>query len=254
MLLIAGDSWGLGEWSFPDRSKSMIRCVTHSGLAQYIHESGQTIINLSKPGGSNFESTDSVSNFLFANQNLLLTKEKISAILVFQTEWTRDCTNSELLNQPNLNFDYPLIAQQNISKFYYNLSDISKLYNVPVYVIGGCSDAICLDKFSIEYPGVDIICQSLVNLLVTNDHRIADPVYSFFLGEMCESFIVNIKKNSTNSALELLLNDIDKGKNRLNLFKEYPEYFRPDGGHANRFGHKILFEFLQDSLPNFIIR
>ena len=253
MILIGGDSWGVGPC---ERNRNIL----HNGIAQMLKEQGQLTINLSQGGISNFDIADRIRGFVDANA--VLIKEKLKCILIFQTEWNRDYSDIKLFaetnvyhqwnkNHSNLNFDYPLIAQQAISKFYYNLSSISKLCNAPVYIIGGCSDAIYLDKFSIEYPGVEVVCQSLVNLLVNNDHKIADPVYSFF-SKAYKNLIVKIKKNSSNSSLEILLDDMDKGKDRLNLFKKHPEYFWPDGIHANQFGHKILFEFLQDKIPGLV--
>jgi len=186
MILIAGDSWGAGEWC----SKPLN--VTHNGLSRYICESGHTTVNLSRPSGSNLESSTRIVDFLLCNHDLILSREKLTSILIFQTEWDRDY----LLNQKERveRFDYPYIKDRYISMFYNRLSDISIRYNTPVYIIGACSDAIWLDKFESEYPGVSVICQSLVNLLLNNDHRTSTPVYSFFT-KSSESLLEELKRN-----------------------------------------------------------
>ena len=66
--------------------------VAHNGLSQFLYEHCQSVLNLSKPGGSNFDTTNRISNFIHANGNLV--KEKLKYILVFQTEWNRGYHNN----------------------------------------------------------------------------------------------------------------------------------------------------------------
>jgi hypothetical protein len=195
----------------------------HNGLAQYIHECGKTTINLSKPGGSNLDSFDRISSFLLSNNNLILKKEKVTAILCFQTEWDREYNPNKIIDGYK-NIEYPYIKNFYISRFYYRLSDISTRFNVPIYVIGACSDALWLDNFEIEYPGVSIICQSLVNLILNNDHRTSTPVYSFMTARS-ELLVKNVKENASSSSVELLLNDIDLGNQRFKLVDQHKEFF-----------------------------
>jgi hypothetical protein len=59
-----------------------------------------------------------------------------------------------------------------------------------------------------------------------------------------------LKETMDINDLELLLTDMDKGKQRLLTWQKEKRFFWPDGGHPNRFGHKILFDFLKMQIPD----
>jgi len=236
-ILIAGDSWGSGEF---DQFR-----ISHPGLAAYFmaEDNSTTVINLSKPGGDNITSCSRIQNFLATNKNL-----NISHILVFQTEWLRDCKyfigmEEEIFIQ-NIADGYIALRNRTISRFYYDLSSTSTTFNVPIYVIGGCSDTIWIDKFETEYPGVHIVCQSQTSLVLENNHKTLDPVYSLFTSGY-EKVIQHIKSYLNNEDLDILLQDIDKGHKRLALWKNNPTFFWPDGRHANRKSHEILYQHIK---------
>jgi len=230
MIIIAGDSWGCGEWE--DMK------VTHGGLAQYLQEDGHKTINLSLGGSSNWEIYERIQLFFASGiPNYLI--EDIDLILVFQTEWNRDfdqkrstCTNQR----------YGMNA---VSCWQYRLSEIAINNNVKIGIIGGCSDTMFLDKFEHEYPGLFIACQSLTNLCVNNDHRINDPT---IIIRPAEDHLKQMKDYCRKSdCLDQLLIDLDKGKLRHSVWSENKKYFYPDGVHPNRLGHKILFDFLKST-------
>jgi hypothetical protein len=234
IIIIAGDSWGCGEWKSNN--------ISHSGITKHLIESGQFVINLSQPGGSNTQSADRVTNFLKVNSHY-----QVSKIIVFQTEWTRDIFAEDvILVSEDSKHGYHYLKNRMISRFYYKLSTASLENNIPIYVVGGCSDTIWFDKFAIEYPGVEIICQSLTNLLLNNNHRNLDPVHSVFTNEQVITYI----KKHTNIDLELLLQKVNKGQQRLKQWETNKKYFWPDGVHPNQFAHTKLFEFLKTQIPD----
>lgn len=238
-IIIAGDSWGCGEWDTVNGSYT----VVHDGLSKYIGDQGYNVINLCQPGGTNLISAELIENFLLTNQSLDITN-----IIIFQTEWYRDfrvMPNDELLE--HISFGYVACKNRIISSFYYRLSRTSTKYQIPIHVIGGCSDTIWLDQFTIEYPGLDIACQSLTNLAINNDHKISNPVYSLMVS-LPE--IELLKQHLSDNDVELLITDIDHGEQRYQIWSDYPEFFWPDNNHANRNTHKILFEFLKKQIPN----
>ena len=246
-IVIAGGSWASGEWgAVPGATEpSAAGGLKHPGLSQYLLDSGYQVINLSQPGGANKHSADRVSSFLNCNQHL-----DISSVIVFQTEWVRDIfVESPTIVNDDVTHGYHDLKNRIISRFYNYLSQASVQYNVPIYLIGGCSDTVWLDQFSKEYPGLQIVCQSLTNLLVNGDHRNPDPVHCIF-SKRDEEEIKYIKKHIGTQDLELLLNDIDKGTQRVNSWANHRDYFYPDGFHANRQGHHVLFEFLKAQIPN----
>ena len=236
-IVIAGASWGCGEWNGS--------IISHLGLTQYLIDSNYQVINLSQPGGTNKDSSERVSDFLRVNKHL-----QIFCVIVFQTEWLRDVFKESPKTLANdLKSGYLGLKGRLISRFYYHLSQASVKNNIPIYIVGGCSDTLWIDKFEIEYPGLHIACQSLTNLLINGDHRNPDPVNGLFAINS-ESEVEYIKKNINSADLELLLEDINTGHQRLTLWSTNKEYFWPDGCHANRQAHQILFEFLKSQIPN----
>ena len=258
-IIITGDSWGVGEWSVNKE-------ILHNGIAQYFVEDGVDVINLSQGGASNKIVAEHLKNFLKANKH-----QKLVAIIIFQTEWTRDDSietaqvffekssslprntplYDEFLDINSSGTPNRFTAAQNkvMSRYYYSLSAISQDYNIPVYVIGGASDTIWLDKFNQEYPGVSILCQSLTNLIMNNNHRIDSPVYTVY-GPKHETDIALIKNKASTEEFSSVLDAVDRGKDRYNLWKNNREWFYPDGVHPNRKGHKILYDFVKHNLAN----
>jgi hypothetical protein len=249
-IVITGDSWGVGEWNWqtPDQYT-----ISHNGLAQYFVENSVDVINLSQGGASNRMICQHLKRFLEANQHLTP-----SAIIVFQTEWTRD-GNEEFTSLPHNTPVYDqfvdidnsnrFIAAQNIamSRYYSRLAEISQKYQVPVYVIGGMSDTMWMSKFSEEYPGVSILCQSVTNLIMNNTHRTDTPVHSCF-SSTNETDIALIKKQASVEEMNSVLDDVANGIARRDVWQNNREYFYPDGKHPNREGHKILYDFVANNL------
>jgi hypothetical protein len=240
-ILVAGDSWSCGEWDFGDQNY----VVSHGGLAEYLSDAGHQIINLGKPGGSNTHAHNRVANFLQANKHL-----QISCAIVFQTEWLRDIFVEDLkCITEDVTYGYHNLKNRTISRFYYSLSRTGIKYNIPIYIVGGCADTIWLDQFEIEYPGLHISCQSLTNLLINGDHRNPDFVNGLYAHNTL-SEVEYIKKKINSADLKLLLEDIEKGHQRLTTWTNNKNYFWPDGHHANRQAHYVLFKFLKTQIPN----
>jgi hypothetical protein len=244
-FIIAGGSWGCGEW----RSVAGVTGPTaaggiaHPGIAKYLLDSGYQVINLCQPGGANKHGADRVASFLGSNKHL-----NIDGIIVFQTEWIRDVfVERPSMIADDLTHGYHNLKYRILSRFYHLLSSTSVQHDVPIYLIGSDSDTIWLDRFAEEYPGLHIACQSMTNLLIYNDHRNMNPVHCIF-DPRDEEEIAYIKKHSKNADLELLLEDIDRGSRRVEVWAKHKEYFYPDGFHANRDGHRVLFEFLKERL------
>jgi len=229
MIVVAGDSWGCGEWQH--------RIVQHGGLAQYLAEDNYNVVNLSVGGSSNWDIYDRLKLFFDSNTPHYLI-EKIQTILVFQTEWPRD------IESFHPNKVESLVGTDLISSWQFRLSELATEQQVRIGLIGGCSDTMYLDNFEKEYPGLYIACQSFTNLCVNNNHRIENPTY------FCrpdDSLLPSLKDLylKQHGTQDLLLADLENGISRLKTWEDNCDYFYPDGMHANRKGHKILYEFLQ---------
>jgi hypothetical protein len=252
MIIIAGDSWGAGEWN------NFV--IQHAGLAQYLTDDGYQVVNLSRPGGSNYDIWNRLENFLMSNPYA-----KIEKIFVFQTEWERELllqtkevlpavSAAKVLNSVGITYidpDKDLADQLQIEtanglgtvlmlNFYQQLGRLANIYNVKFDVIGGCVDAMMAD-----IPGVCIVCQSFVNLLINNDSAISNPVHTHYQHKTVLEYV----KNNIGSTVELeaLLDRVDHAETRIQVFKSNPDWFYPDGVHANRQGHHVLYKFLREN-------
>ena len=240
MILMAGDSWGCGELSEGNREMPQ-----HPGLVEYFHQDGVGVINICQLGGSNHESTESIKFFLRFNPHF---SKKITSILVWQTEWVRDSKAyaQDQLHQ-ELTLGYQTLRSRWISRFYYRLCDLYQEFQIPVYVIGGCSDADWFPDFEKEYPGVKVACQSVVNLLLNQDHTIQDPVFWELL--LNREFAERLRQYNKDQDLLELTNDMEKGLGRLRTLEKNPGFFWPDGYHPNRKSLRVLYDFLIKTHP-----
>ena len=241
MIIIAGCSWACGEWQRGDISaKSVSDKILHEGLTQYVREAGEIVLNLGIPGGSNYAIANKLNSWFERN-----TDHQVKKIFIFQTDYARDY-------QMVFNEDFDNINQANtlasimISRFYYRLIEISKKYNVKICLIGGVSDTLSPEILTSYYAPLEVVCQSMVNLLVKGNHLVEDPVLSWYPGK-CLPMVETIKKKLSADQILLLLHEINKGFERENLVFSTPEYFWPDGTHPNRNGHKKLFDYLVEN-------
>lgn len=231
MILIAGDSWSVGEWTGHGAPEN----VGHNGLAQYFAEAGNTVINLGEPGGANFSAHQRIWHFLLANQFV-----KVDRILIFQTEWFRDL---DLNNRSRLSL--PILETSIIREFYMRLDTLARRLDLHIDLVGGCSDTINPDQIETEYQNLKVVCQSLVNLVVHGQDRVPDPVFATFTNRSMIEHLKNLYRDDVDST-SFLLDRIDQGLKRIKSLESHPDWFRPDGYHANRQAHYRLYEFLKE--------
>ena len=254
-ILLAGDSWGVGVFASlqpdqPAKRNKLLTHVIHGGLQQLLEEHDQNVVNLSKISGSNIETTKFITSYLTNNPKLA---EQVKAVIVFQTEWCRDIF--EMFNYIECaEYSYSEIKSRWLHRFYMRLSEIAVKYQVPVYIIGGAGDTIWLDKFDTEYPGVSIVCQSSVNLMLNSNHRIENPVVSSVWGASQGYVLIRnkIKKTLLDNDTEIVLNDINASSNRHQLLMKNTNFFWPDGIHPNILGHQIIFDFIKPQIPELV--
>ncbi len=240
-VLICGDSWARGEWN--------VECtqILHKGIEQYFSDDGIKVTNISKGGISNLDIIDRIANFL-ENSNL----PAVTHIIVFQTEFTRDLKHHRRQHDYGAD-DWAGIeeiehfADRLIERFYQRLSELSKNHDIPIFLVGGCSDTKQFTDMSCDYPGCEIVCQSMTNLIINHDSNIQDPVFSWYSSNTQE-FVERIRSLLPQDKVDNLIHDIDKGYERACLLHENPDWFYPDGQHPNRHGHFVLYQLLKSKI------
>lgn len=239
-IIIVGDSWGCGEW----RAQGADYTVLHSGLEEYLRQDGHQVINLSQGGISNLDIYHRLKNHLLRFPDHCDTK-----IFVFQTDYTRDSKHAAMqcdfgVDDWNNIQSIHDFSSRWVERFYLRLSELSITYALQTFIIGGCSDTIWFDNMPEDYPGLNIACQSMTNLLVTGNSRITRPVFSWYTAQ-CEDLVKTVKIQIPPENLASLVDDLTHGASRESTLLEHPQWFYPDGKHPNRFGHKKLYDYLR---------
>jgi hypothetical protein len=210
-ILIGGDSWGLGEW--PQETN-------HRGIWQYFEEDGHEVVIKALPGQSNKTSISHMCNYVNGNYDY---------VFWFQSDSLRDLRPYDDFGNTIKNYD-DLITQSNIilDKNYKELNDRS---NCKIYCIGGCSK-LNVELIS-EYKNLIPFIESLTELILV-DYK--HP-------EIWHSDWINYVERLDESVIDFLLPNKMK-QDSLSEVDEYREYFWPDGSHPNRYGHKVLYDFI----------
>jgi hypothetical protein len=228
-FLLTGDSWGLGEWSQKDYSaqfpgfKSWAR--THPGLQHYLEQEGHQVTNISHGGQSNKVIANLLKLHLEAQSNY-------DYIIWFQTDPFRDLrpyAKSSFITLTTLN---ELIHNGDIllNDTYTQLNSLNKT----IYCIGGHSK-LNVDAMQ-SYSNLIPMIPSVIELCLPG---FIQPPISF------SEWITSISKDFKD------FDELTAIKKNLDLFytePEYKKYFWPDGIHANRYGHKIIFDKICDTL------
>jgi hypothetical protein len=257
MILIAGDSWAAGEFKPKYQEMPAAQMISHGGLSQWLSQDGHQILNISAPGGSNWDSILRLFSFFITN-----TGAKVSKIFVFQTDWVRDVYHhstlvskdriiGDMFIQPMVyDFFDPRHANEYrdiiLSKFYSRLSTISQTYNVAVYLIGGLSDLLHTDTFEKKYPGLTPICQSLVSLALNNDPVVADKANittGYIYGDSTKLIDFIKQKLSSIDQWNELMHQVDLGSTRYEILQKRTDLF-PDGQHPGRDVHRTLYNLI----------
>lgn len=241
MNIVSGCSWSCGEWPRLDTGK---REVVFPGLEYNFQQDGIDCINLGIPSGSNLAVANKVRGWIERHP-----EHKIDKIYIFQTEWNRDL----LMKYDEDYKDFRTVEELQgkfIARFYSRLSEIAMQAGCTVILIGGVSDTLWLDNIEEHYPGLQIGCQSLVNLILNDSHRIDNPIYSWYGTSIGEQTVKKVKGYLNDSELENFLSLIDAGLERETLVFSNPEFFWPDGYHPNRYAYAKLYKFLQENRYN----
>ena len=226
MILIAGDSWGCGEWG----STHGHSAVTHGGITQYLIDDGYEVYNLASGGAS-------LAGTLAQLRSGIKLCSEPHKIFVFQTEWIRSFDGISITEST---FDQSFI-ESIICDWMHDLSAFAVEKNLRIGIIGGSSDTMHFEDFGEQFPGLYVACQSVVNLCTDDSDRISDPIF------VLEWRDIHRFKNLCKTAqeLEYLLDSIEKSDDRYKALRRYPHWFAPDFCHANRNAHKKLYDFLR---------
>ena len=248
-IAIFGDSWGCGEWGGHSISSGVLSTdqnnITHLGLEQYFTDLGHTVFNMSKPGGSNKNSIDKLTDFLN-------TQSHNNPILLFIiTEPTRNFQPKYTTFKQDV-VDHNGLFELRIKTLYNDLKILNELgrqYNQVIQLIGALGSVPNIN----QYSNLSCLCRSWPKLLVGDLHPDID--FEFFGlweqwlidGEIINEWLTPKNLQQFDSAFaDKLVQQLEQlDANRI-IFEH--QLFYPDNGHPNRDGHKILFNYIKEKL------
>jgi hypothetical protein len=231
-FLIAGDSWSQGEMIVPfipgPKHKTIVTqqeqqpIYPHKGLHQYLEESGHVVTNVGIGGSSNTAALDQVVRALWSD---------IDHLVYFYTDPLRHPSSHELLTKEPF-----FLIDEHIKYVTDTLLDISKQNpTLKITLIGGCS---CLPT-----ELVDIATHAVSSVTELVCPGFVDTPY--MLSGQWQSVIKNISPNALSvQQKEQYSLIISEATRKLDFWKNNKEFFWPDGQHANRLAHRVLFDHL----------
>lgn len=227
-ILIAGDSWSVGEWSRQGADQPIL----HRGLEQYIQErTHHTVSNVGQGSSSNTAQLTRIRHYVS-------NSTAVDKIIWFQTDPLRDCPhlhNPTQFWQDKTNLGQFLSqAQTYLTAVYSELNQLG----IPVYCIGGCWPLGDLRLYTNLIPiipsGVEFLAGAdgkplPVRVLCAQwdlSHVPADTALVNYLSEEFDSM----------DRWDQLLHNTHNSHAR--------KYFVPDSRHPNRLGHELIFDLL----------
>lgn len=136
-LVIFGDSWGCGEWSY---SYDSLPHVSHPGLSEYLSDTF-VVKNFSRPGASLWQTVYAIGSYLANLRNLDVP---MPVILVIQTDAGRNYQAEKF----HIDYDHICrsgkslveIYQTFLQQWYIKLQFLAKRFNTEIYLCGGLTD------------------------------------------------------------------------------------------------------------------
>lgn len=226
MIIIIGDSWGVGEWGL-DKNEY---CLIGPGIGQYL-SLDHTVVNLSAGGASNTQAIDRLDLFL--------------------TRYTVDDGDTVywIVSSPARGVDIKSIAQseltidQAIRKLLNTSMDraelLGKQHNITINLIGGLCDLNTVDISQYQYLQVAVPSWGQ---LIDNEYQQSVHSYDIHWDLLGQELIDPIKKQEW---LELTISCENKRKSMI-------KNFNTDQHHPDRYGHiKLRNHLYPDSRGKF---
>ena len=220
-IAIGGDSWGVGEWSMN---------ISHGGIRQYFEEDGYEINMAAIPGECNNITTSHLKNVV--SYPLI----KYDYIFWFQSDPIRDLRPYDDFGKSIKTYEDLIIKSDELIDKTYNFLN---LIGQKIYCIGGCSklNLELIKKYNNLYPLIESVTEFIL------------PNYKH--PKLWYSDWIKVVDKLEMESIDLLLKDkLIQDSLADTEIKEHKEYFWPDGGHPNRKGHRVLYDYIINNVIN----
>ncbi len=210
-ILIAGDSWAMGEW--PVKQEDGIQ---HKGLEQYLLDDGHDVVNISEAG-------DTLTAILHC---LKLQQTKYDYVFVFLVEPFAEMQNEFFWDKKLKYEDYYTRHKTKLTSF---VKSIDTLNLGPIKLIGG--SAKCLPEY-ITDTSIEIAIPSVIELLIPG------------LRQYEMNFQYHYHLLDTSNVDQITIDKILEQAEKWDRIYKNP-IMHPDGEHPNREGHYKIYQVLK---------
>lgn len=230
MIILSGDSWGLGGFSNKSIGKGMLG---GPGFINYVnlHHSGDitsfnfgTTVNLSCGGLGNVFNLEALKKFLKK-----YSPDETDQFFFIVTDPMRCVTTEDLLQQVSSANSLKLIVETVIHKFLTNLNALATEYNIKIQLIGG----LC-DLNEVNFSSYTNLIKRIPSWGQLID--IAYPVSIYSSGKLIELGKTLCRENP--ALLDEWANIVDCTRSKHNWTQSNPRYFLQD--HPTAEGHRLL--------------
>jgi len=233
MIIIIGDSWGVGEWGVDENNKY---CLTGPGIGQYLSMTEHSIINLSKPAGSNKSALNSLEGLLKK-----FTPDSADEFFWIVTDPQRHLSIDQLLDTSTTLYDQLFDSLRNS---FIRADKLAADHNITIKIIGGLCD---IEPHWVE-PYTNL------KLVVPSWGRLLDENYSTYIGWSSAGAWAEAGEEIKKRVPHLLsewLDIADRIKKKADSIKKLSgRSFGNNDTHPSRYGHRILKDFLYPMFKN----
>lgn len=222
MIIITGDSWGVGEWN-----KSCNLNGPGIGQLLMLHTT-DGVINLSQGNFSNTQIANRLENFL----------QRWSANDADTVYWIVTCpsrcvdVNYYIDTKDGILENSYKILHKSLEK----MNSIAEQHNIRIKLIGGLCDL----------NSIDIKNYSKLEIVVPSWGELLDSSYQTFV--LTPNYMVEFGKLIKEKRSELLPEWLDVSNQITKKYQSWKKlsttYFSTDGNHPDRFGHRVLRDYL----------
>ena len=231
MIIVMGDSWGCGEWGL-DPADNQYR-ILHKGISLYMQEAGYQVFSLAQGGSSNKKQVD----------QLLKTAASMDRppdhIIWFLTDPFRDILQKSGQVPQGMSTTLPEYQAQ---REHLLREQFNRIRSLEVLLIGGACPVPAWVRD--EYPNIKIVVPDLRCWLLPDVEPCDLINRAWIYPDRADYALIDYWKDQ---------NDISK--KHLDIAEcsaesDNHKFFWPDGLHPNRLAHRMLTDYLLQTLLN----
>jgi hypothetical protein len=216
MIVIAGDSWGEGQWRDNSKGPNSI----WPGFHHYWIQSGEAAVNISFGGLSNYQIIDSL-DYHFANQTL-----NRRAVIVWLTCVLRDYPKGLITH------DIDSWTSEHYQTIFNRLIYLGHQYQTKIYILGGLGDIP---------RSFDSKLSTTVTILAHSTAKLINPHYEFESPSGHFTLIENVSPISQRHKIyQRLENKFNYMQSNLNIYH--------DGCHFGCKSYQTIFNYVQSKI------